>query len=72
MCCFGCRLGIYVEFDYMGFVGFVNLIPDLFIYLLFFIFIFIYDGFPLLGCVSCLCCVVHNMFIVDCHNNNYL
>ena len=40
MCCFGCRLGIYVEFDYMGFVGFVNLIPDLFIYLLFIIFFF--------------------------------
>ena len=42
MCCFGCRLGIYVEFDYMGFVGFVNLIPDLFIYLLFIIFFFLF------------------------------
>ena len=50
-----------VEFDYMVFVGFVNLMPD-----------FFFNGSPLLGCISCLCYVVHAMFIVDCHNDGYL
>ena len=28
--------------------------------------------FFVLSCVSCLCCVVHIMLIVECHNDSYL